>query len=95
MEAKACIYDAIRTPRGRGKKNGALYEVPPIDLVAGLLHALEDRNNLDTAQVEDMFLGCVTPIGDQGADIARTANKGVEARRCSMDLWAPSARPSP
>lgn len=69
----AYIYDAVRTPRGKGKKDGALHSVKPVDLVAGLLKALERRNNLDTAQVEDIVLGCVTPVGDQGSDIAKTA----------------------
>jgi acetyl-CoA C-acetyltransferase len=71
--SEAYIFDAIRTPRGRGKKSGALYEVKPIDLLATLLRAMKDRNDLDTSQVEDVILGCVTPIGDQGADIAKTA----------------------
>jgi acetyl-CoA C-acetyltransferase len=71
MTNEAYIYDAIRTPRGKGKKDGSLYEVPPIELVASVLQALQARNGLDTAQVDDVVLGCVTPIGDQGADIAR------------------------
>lgn len=70
---EAYIYDAIRTPRGKGKASGSLYEVTPIDLVAGLMKALQQRHDLDTSQVDDVVLGCVTPIGDQGADIARTA----------------------
>lgn len=71
---EAYVFDAIRTPRGRGKKGGgALYEVAPIDLVAGLMHELESRNELDTSQVDDVILGCVTPVGDQGANIAKTA----------------------
>ena len=71
--ADAYIYDAVRTPRGKGKKDGALYSVKPVDLVAGLLRALQVRNQLDTSQVDDIVLGCVTPVGDQGADIAKTA----------------------
>lgn len=71
MTNDAYIYDAIRTPRGKGRKEGSLYEVPPIELLATLFHALQLRNKLDTAQVDDVILGCVTPIGDQGADIAR------------------------
>ena len=71
--AEAFIFDAVRTPRGKGKKDGALYSVKPVDLVAGLLKALEARNELDTSQVDDIVLGCVTPVGDQGADIAKTA----------------------
>lgn len=70
---EAYIYDAIRTPRGRGKKNGSLYEVKPIDLVVTLLHELQQRYALDTAEVEDLILGCVTPIGEQGGDIAKAA----------------------
>ena len=69
----AYIYDAVRTPRGRGKKDGALHEVTPIRLAAGALKALQQRNTLDTAQVDDVVLGCVEPTGDQGADIARLA----------------------
>ena len=73
MTQDAYIFDAIRTPRGKGKKNGSLYEVAPIDLIANLLQELQQRHDLDTSQVDDIVLGCVTPIGDQGADIARTA----------------------
>ncbi|MBK8990094.1 MAG: acetyl-CoA C-acetyltransferase [Chloroflexi bacterium] len=69
----AYIFDAIRTPRGKGKSSGSLYEVTPIDLVAGLMKEMEQRHDLDTAHIDDVVLGCVTPIGDQGADIARTA----------------------
>ncbi|MGE8496046.1 MAG: acetyl-CoA C-acetyltransferase [Pseudomonas sp.] len=70
---EAFIFDAVRTPRGKGKKDGALYSVKPVSLVAGLLKALQARNNLDTSHVDDIVLGCVTPVGDQGADIAKTA----------------------
>ncbi|UFQ96063.1 acetyl-CoA C-acetyltransferase [Pseudomonas wenzhouensis] len=70
---EAYIFDALRTPRGKGKKDGALYSVKPVQLVAGLLNALQARNGLDTSQVDDIVLGCVTPVGDQGADIAKTA----------------------
>ncbi|MGE6387636.1 acetyl-CoA C-acetyltransferase [Pseudomonas sp. NPDC078416] len=70
---EAFIYDALRTPRGRGKPDGALYSVKPVDLVAELLKELQVRNHLDTHHVDDIVLGCVTPIGDQGADIAKTA----------------------
>jgi acetyl-CoA C-acetyltransferase len=73
MGKEAYIFDAIRTPRGRGKESGALSGVPAVELVRGLLHELQARNNLDTSQVDDVILGCVTPIGEQGADIARTA----------------------
>ena len=70
---QALIFDAIRTPRGKGKADGALYSVKPVNLVAGLLTALARRSDLDTRQVDDIVLGCVTPVGDQGADIAKTA----------------------
>ena len=70
---QALIFDAIRTPRGKGKADGALYSVKPVNLVAGLLTALVRRSDLDTRQVDDIVLGCVTPVGDQGADIAKTA----------------------
>ncbi|WP_339512397.1 acetyl-CoA C-acetyltransferase [Pseudomonas sp. RL_15y_Pfl2_60] len=71
--SEAYIFDAVRTPRGKGKKDGALYSVKPVNLIAGLLNALQVRNNLDTSHVDDIVLGCVTPVGDQGADIAKTA----------------------
>ena len=70
---EAYIYDAVRTPRGRGKKNGSLHEVPPVRLAAATLRALRERNGLDTAEVDDVILGVVEPTGDQGADIARIA----------------------
>ncbi|WP_312308052.1 acetyl-CoA C-acetyltransferase [Acinetobacter variabilis] len=71
--SEAYIIDAIRTPRGKGKKDGSLHEVKPISLLTTLLNELKERHNLDTSQVDDIVLGCVTPIGDQGADIAKTA----------------------
>jgi acetyl-CoA C-acetyltransferase len=70
---QALIFDALRTPRGKGKADGALHGVKPVNLVAGLLTALQQRTALDTSQVDDVVLGCVTPIGDQGSDIAKTA----------------------
>ncbi len=73
MTSEAYIFDAIRTPRGRGKADGALHDTPPVDLLVTLFHALEQRTHLDTAQVDDIVLGCVTPIGEQGGNIARTA----------------------
>lgn len=73
MSQEAYVFDAIRTPRGKGKKNGSLHEVKPIDLVVTLMRELEKRNELDTSQVDDVVLGCVTPVGDQGADIAKAA----------------------
>jgi len=71
---EAFIYDAVRTPRGKGKKDGSLHEVKPVSLVTALIGALLARNpKLDPNLVDDLVLGCVTPVGDQGADIAKTA----------------------
>ncbi len=70
---EAYIYDAIRTPRGRGKASGSLHPVPPLDLLKTLFDALQARHDLDTSQVDDVLLGCVTPIKEQGGNIARTA----------------------
>ncbi|QBX55563.1 acetyl-CoA C-acetyltransferase [Nocardioides seonyuensis] len=72
--AEAFIYDHIRTPRGKGKANGSLHEVKPIDLVVGLLDEVKTRNpGLDPARVDDVVLGVVSPVGDQGGDIAKAA----------------------
>ncbi|TAE31446.1 MAG: acetyl-CoA C-acetyltransferase [Cytophagales bacterium] len=71
--ADAFIYDAVRTPRGRGKSDGSLHDVQPIQLLTSVLVNLRDRNNLDTSLIDDVIMGCVTPVGEQGADIARTA----------------------
>jgi len=68
----AFILDAVRTPRGRGRPDGSLHSITPIQLVAQALAALRDRTSLDT-RVDDVILGCVTPVGEQGADIARIA----------------------
>jgi len=70
---EAYVYDAIRTPRGKGKRDGSLYEVKPVDLLAGLLGALQRRNDLDTAAVDDVVMGVVSPIGEQGSVIAKVA----------------------
>lgn len=70
---EAYIFDAVRTPRGKGKKDGGLHQATPVWLLRTLLKALQQRNQLDTALVDDLVLGCVTPVGEQGADIARTA----------------------
>ena len=72
--AEAFVYDAIRTPRGKGKKDGSLHEVKPVDLVVGLLDEIKVRNpSLDVNRVDDVVLGVVSPVGDQGGDIAKTA----------------------
>ncbi|MFW9617412.1 acetyl-CoA C-acetyltransferase [Aquabacterium sp.] len=70
---EAYIYDAVRTPRGKGKKDGSLHQATPVWLLRTLLQALQQRSQLDTSLVDDLVLGCVTPVGEQGADIARTA----------------------
>jgi acetyl-CoA C-acetyltransferase len=71
---EALVFDAIRTPRGKGKSNGSLHATKPVDLVVGLMHELLIRNErLDPNRVDDVVLGCVSPVGDQGADIAKTA----------------------
>ena len=69
----AYLYDHVRTPRGKGKKDGSLHQATPVWLLRTLLKALQARHDLDTSLVDDVVLGCVTPIGEQGADIARTA----------------------
>ncbi|MEU6819904.1 acetyl-CoA C-acetyltransferase [Streptomyces atriruber] len=74
MTTEAYVYDAIRTPRGRGKANGALHGTKPIDLVVGLIHEIQARfPDLDPAAIDDIVLGVVGPVGDQGSDIARIA----------------------
>jgi acetyl-CoA C-acetyltransferase len=70
---EAYIFDAIRTPRGRGKSNGALYEVKPIDLLTTLLQEIRNRNQLPTQEVDDVVIGCVNTIDDQGFNIAKAA----------------------
>jgi acetyl-CoA C-acetyltransferase len=70
---QAFIYDAVRTPRGRGKSDGSLHDVQPIQLLTSVLRELKNRNQFDTSLLDDVMMGCVTPIGEQGADIARTA----------------------
>lgn len=95
---EAYIYDAVRTPRARGKSDGSLHEIQPIDLLATVLKAIKNRNDLDTSYIDDVIMGCVSPIGEQGADIARTAVlaagydqsvAGVQVNRfCSSGLEA-------
>ena len=96
--AEAFIFDAVRTPRGRGKSDGSLHDVQPVTLLTNVLRELKDRNHLDTSLVDDVIMGCVTPVGEQGADIARTAAleagyaetvAGVQLNRfCSSGLEA-------
>lgn len=71
--ADAFVYDAVRTPRGRGKADGALHEVTALNLATQALAAIRERNKLDTHQVDDVVLGCVDPVGEAGGDIARVA----------------------
>ena len=72
--ADAYIFDAVRTPRGKGKKNGSLHEITALSLLTQQLEALRDRNDLDTSKVDDVIMGCVSPVAGQGADIARAAS---------------------
>ncbi len=69
----AYVFDALRTPRGKGKKDGSLHEVKPIDLLAGLLTELQQRHQLDTAQVDDVVMGIVSPVGEQGSVLPKIA----------------------
>jgi acetyl-CoA C-acetyltransferase len=96
---QAYVYDAIRTPRGKGKKDGSLHEVKPVDLVVTLLDEIRKRNDgFDPERVDDVVLGCVSPIGDQGGDIAKTSalaagypetTSGVQLNRfCASGLEA-------
>jgi acetyl-CoA C-acetyltransferase len=71
--AECFIFDAVRSPRGRGKKDGSLHEVTALELATQSLQAIRDRNTLETAELDDVIMGCVDPVGEQGADIARAA----------------------
>ena len=96
--AEAYIYDTVRTPRGKGRKSGGLNSVTPTDLASNALIAIRERNEIDTADVDDVVLGCVMPVGEQGADIARIAvinadyaetTAGVQVNRfCASGLEA-------
>lgn len=85
---EAYIFDAVRTPRGKGKKDGTLHEVRAVDLLKTVFNALEQRNQLDTGEVDDVVLGCVTPVGEQGADIAKTSSlyAGWNQKVCGVTL---------
>ena len=72
MKNDAYIFDALRTPRGK-KKDGSLHEMTPTDILAKLLKSLQDKHDLDTSQVDDVIMGCATPVGDQGANIAKAS----------------------
>jgi len=86
--AEAFIFDAVRTPRGKGKRDGSLHEVKPIDLLAGLLVKLQKRLDFDPAQLDDVVMGVVSPIGEQGSVIAKTAalKAGWEFRVAGMQI---------
>lgn len=87
MSTEAFVYDAVRTPRGRGKDTGSLHATKPVSLVVGLIDELRKRNpGLDPAAVEDVILGCVTPVGEQGANIARTAALAAGFERSGAGL---------
>ncbi len=95
---QAFVYDAIRTPRGKGKKDGSLHEVKPVNLLAGVLTELQRRNDFDTAEVDDIVMGVVSPVGEQGSVIAKVAalkagwaftTSGVQINRfCASGLEA-------
>src|SRR5690606_28965778 len=70
---EAYIYDAVRTPRGKGKSDGSLHEVTPVELASQVLAAIRDRSDIDAAAIEDVAFGCVSPVGEQGAVVTRTA----------------------
>ncbi len=81
---EAFIYDAVRTPRGRGKKTGSLHGVKPISLVVGLIDELRRRfPGVDPERIDDVVLGIVSPLGDQGSDLAKTARSRPACRRRS------------
>ena len=84
---EAFIYDALRTPRGKGRPDGRLHEVNPVDLLAGLMQALQQRTQVDTAQIEDSLIGCVMPYGEQSGCIAKTA-----ALRAGWDWQVPGVQ---
>ncbi|MFM7800658.1 MAG: acetyl-CoA C-acetyltransferase [Limnohabitans sp.] len=69
----AMVFDAVRTPRGKGKRDGSLHSVKPVDLLGGLLNQLQARHDFDTAEVDDVVMGCVSPVGEQGSVIPKTA----------------------
>ncbi len=87
MQQEAYIYEAIRTPRSKGKAGGELNEIKPVDLVVSLMDELVDRTNINTAQVDDVVLGCVSPVGEQGQDIAKIA-----AQKAGWDVDVPGVQ---
>lgn len=87
---EAYVFDALRTPRGKGKKDGTLHEVKPIDLLVGLLTELQARHRFDTAAVDDVVMGIVSPVGEQGSVLPKVA-----AGPFTVSYWKPSAMTSP
>jgi acetyl-CoA C-acetyltransferase len=87
MTQEAYVFESLRTPRSRGKSSGELHEVKPIDLVVTLLDEMQSRHDLDTSQVDDVVLGCVTPVGDQGSDISKSA-----AQKANWDIDVPGVQ---
>ncbi len=95
---EAYIYDAVRTPRGKGKSDGSLHEITPVSLATQILEAVRDRNQIDAAEIEDVAFGCVSPVGEQGAVVTRTAilnagypetTSGIQVNRfCASGLEA-------
>ena len=85
---KVFVYDHVRTPRGRGKKDGSLHEVPSVRLAAKMLEAVRDRNDLDTSTVDDIIMGCVDPVMDAGSVIPKAAafEAGYSTRAPGMQI---------
>jgi acetyl-CoA C-acetyltransferase len=83
LRVEAYIYDHVRTPRGKGRPDGALHEITPIQLATQTLSSLRDRNTLDTSRIDDVILGCVMPVGEQGANIARVAALNADYAQCA------------
>lgn len=87
MTQEAYVFESLRTPRSRGKASGELHEIKPIDLVITLMDEMQSRHDLDTSQVDDVILGCVTPVGDQGSDISKSA-----AQKAGWDIDVPGVQ---
>ena len=95
---EAYVYDAVRTPRGKGKADGSLHEITPVSLATQVLEAVRDRNEIDAGEIEDVAFGCVSPVGEQGAVVTRTAilnagypetTSGIQVNRfCASGLEA-------
>jgi acetyl-CoA C-acetyltransferase len=84
----AMIFDAVRTPRGKGKKDGSLHSIKPVDLLGGLLNQLQARHDFDPAEVDDVVMGCVSPVGEQGSVLPKTAllKAGWDVRVCGVQI---------